>query len=241
MRLSIVVSLAALAAPLLLACASSAPVTTAEVAETGHDHHDHHDRRSMDHHFKAPEELAAVWNTAERDAWQKPDEIVAALDLTPGATVADLGAGTGYLTKSLRAAVGAEGRVIALDVEPAMIAFLEQRRAEAGWDNVEVRRSTHEDPTLAPTSVTAMVTLNTWHHVADRTAFAKRIHAALEEGGRFVVVDFIPEPTDGFGPPVEMRLAPEAVVAELEAAGFTATIIEETLMRHYIVVATRGS
>ena len=197
------------------------------------------DRRSLDHHFVSPEAFASEWNDPARDEWQKPAEIVAALVLSSGGTVADLGTGTGYLIEPLRAAVAPGGRVLALDVEPAMIAFLEGRGGDEGWDNVEVRLSAHDDPTLAPESVDAVVTLNTWHHVAERTAFAERVRAGLTEGGRFVVVDFIPEPTEGHGPPVAMRLAPEVVADELEAAGFSATVLEETLPRHYIVVGTR--
>lgn len=202
---------------------------------------DDFDRRSMDHHFETPETFAKEWNDPSRDEWQKPDEIIASLGIMPGATVVDLGAGTGYLTEFLRSAVGPDGRVLALDVAPAMVEFLKERGSKAGWDNVEVRPSTHNDPQLASTSVTAIVTLNTWHHVADRTSFAKKLYAALENEGRFVIVDFIPEPTEGHGPPLEMRLEPDAIVTELEAAGFSATVIDETLPRHYIVVGTRSS
>ena len=197
------------------------------------------DRRAMDHHFASPETFASTWNDPSRDAWQKPQEIVAALGLTEGDRVADLGAGTGYLIEFLRSAVGPSGQVLALDVEAAMVAYLEPQRLQAGWANVQVRRSAHDDPTLSPGSVDAVVTLNTWHHVSERTALARQIGSGLTEGGRFVIVEFITEPTEGHGPPMEMRLSPDRVVAELEAAGFSATIIEESLPRHYIVVATR--
>lgn len=236
----------AIAALLLASCAGSpqpppthATVHTADHTAAEADGVGDVDRRSLDHHFASPEAFASEWNDPARDEWQKPSEIVAALALSGGGAVADLGTGTGYLIEPLRAAVGAGGRVLALDVEPAMIAFLEVRGADEGWDNVEARLSAHDDPTLAPESVDAVVTLNTWHHVAERTAFAEKIRAGLTEGGRFVVVDFIPEPTEGHGPPLEMRLAPQVVADELEAAGFSAAVIEETLPRHYIVVGTR--
>jgi len=219
---------------MLTGCAASKQVPPAQPNDGGDV-----DRRAMDHQFTSPEAFASNWNDPSRDAWQKPQEIVAALGLTNGGRVADLGAGTGYLIEFLRSAVGSSGHVIALDVEPAMVTYLEERQSEAGWANVEARRSSHDDPKLSPGSVDAVVTLNTWHHVSERTEFARKIHAGLTEGGRFVIVDFITDPTEGQGPPMEMRLAPERVAAELEAAGFSATIIEETLPRHYIVVATR--
>lgn len=198
------------------------------------------DRRAQDHHFAEPEKFAQDWNDPARDAWQKPGEIVAALDLQEGDTVADLGAGTGYLIEHLRSAVGETGRVLALDVEPAMIDFLRQRGAQDGWTNVTAIQSAHADPKLEAASVAAVVTLNTWHHIEEREAFARKLHRSLEAGGRFVIVDFLPEPTEGRGPPLEMRLAAESVVRELERAGFQTEIAKETLPRHYVVVATKG-
>lgn len=226
---------ASLALSLLTGCAASEPVSPSHTSHDGDV-----DRRAMDHHFASPQAYASAWNDSSRDAWQKPQEILAALQLTEGGRVADLGVGTGYLVEYLRSAVGPDGQVLALDVEPAMVAYLEQRKSEAGWANVEVRRSTHRDPKLSARSVDAVVTLNTWHHVTERTDFARKIRTGLREGGRFVIVDFITGPTEGQGPPMKMRLEPDRVVDELAAAGFSATIIEETLPRHYIVVATRS-
>ena len=226
----------AVAVLLLVGCAGPHHSSTAHTSGG-----DGVNRRTMDHHFTAPEAFASKWNSPARDEWQKPEEIVASLGVRLGATVADLGAGTGYLIEFLRAAVGPDGHVVALDVEPAMIRFIEARKSTEGWGNVDVRLNAHDDPALRRASVNAVVTLNTWHHVAERTAFARRIHAGLTDGGRFVIVDFITDRTAGQGPPMEMRLAPEVVIAELEAAGFSARVIEETLPRHYIVVATRGS
>ncbi len=229
----------AIIAWILSTAACAAPHHNQESPGTHAGHHGDVDRRAMDHHFAKPEEFAKEWNDPARDAWQKPEEIVEALELDPGATVADLGAGTGYLIESLRRAVGEEGQVLALDVEPAMIEFLKERSAAAGWTNVRAVESAHDDPKLAAGSVNGVVTLNTWHHVDARQAFAAKLYDGLAEGGRFVVVDFLPESTEGRGPPPEMRLAAESVVRELESAGFQAEIVEETLPRHYIVVGTK--
>lgn len=84
-----------------------------------------------------------------------------------------------------------------------------------------------------------VVTLNTWHHVEKRVAFATKLRESLRDGGRLVVVDFLAEPTEGKGPPLEMRLPASTVVEELRAAGFNAEVLEETLPRHYIVVGSK--
>lgn len=193
----------------------------------------------MDHHFAEPKAYAAEWDSPERDAWQKPAEIVAALGLQSGETVAELGSGTGYLIESLRSAVGSTGKVVALDMQPAMIAYLQARAAKSQWTNVQARQTAADNPGLAPASVDAVVTLNTWHHVAERTAYARQVLAALKPGGRFVIVDFLAEPTEGHGPPLAMRLPAEKVIAELTAAGFAAKVADETMPRHYLTVATK--
>jgi SAM-dependent methyltransferase len=81
-----------------------------------------------------------------RDDWQKPDEVVALLDIREGSRVADLGAGGGYFTFRLADAVGDAGRVYAVDVDESMVAYLRERAAREGRDNVEAVLATFDDP-----------------------------------------------------------------------------------------------
>lgn len=190
-------------------------------------------------HFADPSRFVAAWNDPERDIWQKPAEILAAMEIGPGDTVVDLGAGTGYLLPALSAAVGPEGRVVALDIEPAMLAFLDESAAAEGWANVATHAAAPDDPRLPPGGADAIVTLNVWHHVEAREAYAARVLDALAPGGTFVVVDFLKEETEGFGPPLEMRLHAEQIMAELRAGGFEVELVDETLPRHAIVRGRR--
>lgn len=188
------------------------------------------------HHrgFNDPKSFEARWNAPERDGWQHPKEIVAALALTPGATVADIGAGTGYLVAHLSQTVGAKGTVIAIDVEEAMITYLAMRSEELGPARIVPRKVTPENPDLRNNGVDGVVTLDTWHHIGGRVAYAGKVYAGLRRGGRFVVVDT--EVDADSGPPKEMRLEAEQVVKELEAAGFRAEVAHESMPRHYMVV-----
>ncbi len=222
-------------------CRTSSPAPAAHAHESPvHAQHPHHGAHGHGpDHFNDPSQYVAEWNNPERDAWQKPEEIGAALGVTPGSTVADLGAGTGYLLPALSRLVGPQGRVIALDVEPAMLKFLEEAKAKEGWNNVETRLAMPDSPGLAPASVDAVVTLNVWHHIENRVAYAALLLGAIKPGGSFVVVDFLKEQTDGFGPPMAMRLSAEEVVAELSAGGFQAEILTETMPRHYVVRGRR--
>ena len=85
----------------------------------------------MVHRFENPADWTAKFDGPERDAWQKPQELVKRLQIAPGMTVADIGAGTGYLMPHLAAATGDKGRVIAVDIEPKMVQHLTDRAKKA--------------------------------------------------------------------------------------------------------------
>lgn len=192
----------------------------------------HHDA------FKNPVERAKKWNDPARDKTQHPEEIVAALALKPGAAVAEIGAGTGYMVAHLSKAVGADGTVFAIDAEPAMIEYL-TKRTDLGPAKIISRKVGAHDPELASASVDGVLTLDTWHHVDAREDYAKKVFEGLKPGARFVVVDFEVDAETDNGPPKEMRLAPERVKKELESAGFRVEIARESMPRHYMIVAHR--
>ena len=109
----------------------------------GEPHHQEHGDghgAGFHHDFSDAEHWSQVFDSAERDAWQKPAEVVALMDLEPGMTVVDLGAGTGYFLGPLSAAVGGEGRVLGLDVEESLVTFMTKRAEREGWTNVTPRR-----------------------------------------------------------------------------------------------------
>ena len=189
-----------------------------------HGNHQHH------HPFSNPEQQAKKWNDPERDKWQHPKEIVAALALQPGATVAEIGAGTGYMVPPLSNAVGRDGIVIPLDLSAEMIEYLIERSAEWGPAKVLPKKVHAHDPELQPATVDAVLTLDTWHHVDSREAYARKVYEALKPGGRFAIVDYNVDAE--VGPPQSMRLQPEQVTKQLEAAGFRVAVVKESMPRH---------
>ncbi len=175
-----------------------------------------------------------VLEDSDRDVWQRPGEVVTLMAIAPGMTVVDLGAGTGYFLARLAAAVGETGRVLALDVDPDLVAYMGDRATREGLAAVEARVVAPDDPGLAPASVDRVLVVDTWHHLPGRVDYARRLAVALRPGGAVVVVDL--ELDAPMGPPRHHRLEAEEVVAELESAGFTARVVDEALPYQYVVI-----
>lgn len=207
----------------------------AHAGRQGHAGHDGHG--PLVHRFENAERWAKEFDDPARDAWQRPQEIVAAMQLAPGMTVADLGAGTGYFEPYLSRAVGATGSVLALDIEPDMVRYLGERIARENLANVRAALVAPGDPKLPASSVERILVVDVWHHIPAREAYAAKLRDALRANGQLYIVDFKLEAKHG--PPPHHRLAPNQVVEELTAAGLAAEISATSLPEQYIVVGTR--
>lgn len=207
---------------------------TKQVVQPKHEERPKHGDHIHQHAFADPAERAKKWNDLERDEWLHPEKIVAALALKPGATVADIGAGTGYMVARLSKAVGKGGTVIAIDAETAMVEYLAKRSSDLGPAKIVPRKVGPDDPELQTFSVDGVLTLDTWHHVNGREAYAKKVHEGMRRGGKFVVVDY--EVDAEMGPPKHIRIEPEQVTKQLGTAGFRVAVVREKMPRHYMVV-----
>ena len=192
---------------------------------------------NVHHSFEDAELWSKRFDAPGRGEWQKPEEVIALMEIKPGMTVADIGAGTGYFLGYLSKAVGARGTVLGLDVEPDMVNFMSERADRQDWSNVEVRMIQPDDPGLKGRAVDRILIVNTWHHIGDRDSYSRKLYEALTPGGGVLVVDFTQKSTHG--PPVSQRIRPEEVVAELLAGGLEVEILEESLPDQYIVVGRR--
>ncbi len=199
-------------------------------------HHGHHADHAA-HDFADATRWAAVFDDPARDAWQKPDEVVALLAPGPGQIVADLGAGTGYFERYLTRAVGGAGKILALYSEPAMVAHIAARATAELWSNVVAQVVAADDPGLPTAGVDRILIVDTWHHLPDRARYAAKLAAALRPGGTLAVVDFTLDAP--MGPPPAARLAATTVAAELTAAGLAAHVADESLPHQYVVLATK--
>lgn len=168
-----------------------------------------------------------------RDAWQKPEEVVALLDCRPGDTVVDLGVGTGYFVPYLSAAVGEQGTVVGLDISEQTVELVRSRAETEGLGNVQVRTVRPDDPALAGGSTDRILVVNTWHHISERTDYARRLLDSLRGRGVLLIVDFTME--SPIGPPLDKRLTIGTVRRELELAGFAVEVLREDLPHQYAV------
>lgn len=186
----------------------------------GHRHGGSGDDATVSHRFDDAEHWSKIFDDPARDAWQKPEVLIDWLRLPRGGVVADIGAGTGYFNARLARAVGAKGRVIAVDIEPSLVCHMAQRALKERTLQVEPRLGEPHDPHLAPAEADVVLLVDTYHHIQDRIAYFGALRAALRPGGRLVVVDFKPGELP-VGPGPDHKIPPEQVDRELASAGWT--------------------
>ncbi|HEY7237735.1 MAG TPA: class I SAM-dependent methyltransferase [Burkholderiales bacterium] len=184
------------------------------------------------HSFGDAEKWSHVFDDPERDAWQKPHDVIRALALKSDAAVADLGAGTGYFSARL-ANMFPKATVYAVDVEPDMVKYLGERAKREGLANLKPVQSAAGDARL-PAKVDLVLLVDVYHHIENRERYFGKLAASLKPGGRLAVIDFRLDSPQG--PPKAERIAPERVKAELSAAGYAFVEEHGFLPRQYFLV-----
>jgi ubiquinone/menaquinone biosynthesis C-methylase UbiE len=178
---------------------------------------------------------SGVFDDPTRDAWQKPDALVASLGLKPGMCVADLGAGTGYFIRRLSAAVGPTGTVLAVEVEPNLVTHLRARAEKEGTANVVPILGSLDNPRLPAGAIDVLLIVDTYHHIDGRVAYMRTQRRALRPDGRVVVVDWEKRPLP-VGPEMDHKLAREQVIDEMQRAGYRLVEQPPVLEHQYVLV-----
>jgi precorrin-6B methylase 2 len=133
----------------------------------------------------------AAWlERAERDREERTDLLLAALQLQPGMVVADIGAGTGYLSRRMAPAVMPGGKIWAVDVQPEMISLLQAGAKRGGLTQIEARLGAVDDVRLPAGSVDLAVMVDVYHELAYPYEVMASIMKALKPGGRVVFVEY---------------------------------------------------
>jgi cyclopropane fatty-acyl-phospholipid synthase-like methyltransferase len=204
----------------------------AGVSESAHAQSPAQSPAHAEHRFSGAEHWAQVFDDPERDKWQKPHEVIAALKLLPDATVADIGAGTGYFAVRF-AHMLPQGRVYGVDVEPDMVKYLRERAAKEKLSNLTAVAGTPDDARI-PAPVDLVVLVDVYHHVDKRVEYFRKLRTALKPGGRVAIIDFrLDTPA---GPPKNARVAPDRVQAEMKNAGFVLAEEHAFLPNQYFLI-----
>jgi ubiquinone/menaquinone biosynthesis C-methylase UbiE len=180
------------------------------MAGASHQHGTHGNPADLGHYIERLE-------SPERAAWQRPDEVVAALGLRAGQVVADLGAGPGYFSLRLARKLGTRGRVFAVEVEPVVLDVLRERIARHKVAQITPVLGLPENPLLPPASCDRVLSVNAYHHYPKGPAALRRMASLLRRGGRLALIDFHKRDT-GMGPPVGERIARETFLEHVDSA-----------------------
>ena len=187
-------------------------------------------------HQSSHEELAKIFDSSERDSWQKPDLVINFLGEISGKTVVDVGSGSGYFSFRL---VEAGANVIAADVDPDFLKMIKEKQEKY---NIEQGRLTtklieNTELNINSNSVDIVFLVNVYHHISDRVDYFSSVNSKMKQHGKIVIVDFYKK-TLPIGPSKNHKISKEVVLEELNTAGFQKIDVNIELLEYqYIITA----
>lgn len=175
----------------------------------------------------------------DRESTERPEQVLDALKIAPRSTVADLGAGTGYFSLRLAKRVGPQGRVLATDIQPQMLALLRENLRAADIDNVEPILSSPTDAKLPLDQIDLALMVDVYHELAYPAETIAQVRRALKPDGRLVLVEYRGEdPSVPIKPEHKMTLS--QVRAEIEPMGFLLQTVFDFLPHQHIIVFVKN-
>ena len=171
----------------------------------------------------------------ERETEEQPDRALDLIGIAPGSTVADVGAGAGYMTWRMAERVGPNGKVYANDIQPEMLELLRRNMRERNLQNYQAILGAMDDPRLPASALDLILLVDVYHEFHQPQEMLRGMRAALKPDGRLVLVEYKGEdPTIPIRPEHKMTVA--QVKAELEPEGFRLDKLIDTLPRQHILI-----
>jgi SAM-dependent methyltransferase len=165
---------------------------------------------------------------------ERPDRVIDAMALAPDAEVADIGAGTGYFSVLLAGRVP-DGRVFAVDIQPEMLALMQDRIDREGLQNITLVQGREDEPRLAPNSIDAALLVDAYHEFAYPFEMMRALVEALRPGGRVVLVEYRGEDRSIPIKPLHKMTEAQAIL-EMDAVGLTHERTVDTLPTQHILI-----
>ena len=182
----------------------------------------------------------APWlDRAERVEEEDPDRALRLLKIAKGATVADVGAGSGYMTIKLAKIVGPTGRVYANDIQSGMLDLLQKNVTKAKLNNVVPVLGTFDDPKLPAATLDLVLMVDVYHEFSEPQAMLGHIRDALKPDGRMVLLEYRAEDPDVPIQPLHKMTVAQAKL-EVEHEGFTLSRVQEDLPRQHVLTFTKA-
>jgi ubiquinone/menaquinone biosynthesis C-methylase UbiE len=183
------------------------------------------------------EEWTKKFETESREIFHQREKIVAAVGLNPGMAMADIGAGTGLFTLHFAQAVGADGKVFAVEIAKNFLEHIKARASKASASNVQTILCTEKSVELPESSIDLAFICDVYHHFEYPQATLATLHKALKPGGELVLIDFkrIPGESNDFimG---HVRAGQDVFESEVIAAGFEkVSEVNDVLKENYFV------
>ena len=186
-----------------------------------------------------PPENLGLLEAPDREAWQKPEQIMDALGVAEGSTVADIGAGAGWFTIQLARRVGPNGTVYAQDVQRQMLEAIRRRVSREGLQNVQTRLGVGSEPNLPLRRFDAILVVDVYDALVEPVTFLRNLAMALKPGGRLGIVNYKPgRGGPGPGPDEGVRVESKTVEQDALMAGLR-VLARETLPYQYLLVLGR--
>lgn len=179
------------------------------------------------------------WRWLERESRAEeewPGEVIKAMELEGGETVADIGCGSGYYTRRLAEAVGPDGQVYAVDVQPEMIDIMKRLAKKEGLTNIVPVLGETADPKLPDESVDWMLLVDVYHEFQQPEPMLEAMRRALKPDGRVALLEYRLEGDSARHIKRDHRMSVKQVLAEWSPAGFELVDLMEFLpSQHYFV------
>jgi ubiquinone/menaquinone biosynthesis C-methylase UbiE len=199
-------------------------------------------RPGINSYYQNPnfEQWQQMFETEGREVYDRRREIVAALGIRPGMTVADVGAGTGVFSMLFAHEVGVLGTVLAQDIAPGFVRGIEVRAGREKLINVRTVLGDEKEARLPPGSVDLVFVCDTYHHFEYPQAMLASLRAALKPQGRLAVIDYEKIPGQSGGWVMgHVRAGRDTAIAEIEAAGFRLVRTHSLLRDNYFLEFAR--